>query len=110
MSEDGLLRETIYDQLGDRIISSVTYDPSDVLDANAAMRADRQGPQKYKGNLVHAARIHLGDVERLKNIGYNLLSPDPEEVKRALLYIQSEEKKHLTVDGTPFASKRAKWS
>lgn len=107
MSE--LIRTTIYDELEDKVINRVTYDPSDVLEVNASQRAERQGPTKYKGNLVHAARIHLGDVERLKNMGYNLLSNDPDEIKRALLYIQSEEKKHLTVDGTPFAKQRAKW-
>lgn len=109
MNEEELIRTTVYDELENKVISKVTYDPSTVLEVNAAQRAERQGPQKYVGNLVHAARVHLGDIERLKNIGYNLLSNDPEEVRRALLYIQSEEKAHLTVDGTPFAKKRAKW-
>jgi hypothetical protein len=104
-----LIRTTLYDELEDRVIESVTYDPSAVLDMNAAQRAERQGPGKYKGNLVHAARVHMGDVERLNNLGYNLLSHDPDEVRRALLYIQSEEKNLLTVDGTPFARKRAAW-
>lgn len=107
MSE--LIRTTLYDALEDKVINRVDYDPSDVLEVNAAQRALRQGPTKYKGNLVHAARIHLGDVERLKNLGYNLLSHDPDEIKRALLYIQTEEQKHLTVDGKPFARKRATW-
>lgn len=109
MTEDGLIRTTLYDELEDKVINRVQYDPTDVLDVNAAQRADRQGQQKYKGNLVHAARVHLGDVERLKNLGYNLLSNDADEVRRALLYIQSEEKKHLTVDGKPFSKTRPKW-
>lgn len=107
MDKNGLVRETfVYD---DKVINRVSYDPSDVLEVNAAQRSERQGVGKYKGNLVHAARVHLGDVERLKNLGYNLLSPDPAEVRRALLYIQSEEKKLLTVDGKPFAKTRPKW-
>jgi hypothetical protein len=48
-------------------------------------------------------------VVRLKNLGYNLLSPDPEEVKRALLYIQSEEKAHLSMPGTPISKKKQSW-
>lgn len=107
MDENGLVRETfIHD---DKVINKVSYDPSDVLELNAAQRSERQGPGKYKGNLVHAARVHLGDIERLKNLGYNLLSHDPAEVRRALLYIQSEENKLLTVDGKPFAKTRPKW-
>lgn len=109
MNKDGVIRETFIDELDNKVINRVTYDPSDVLAVNAEQRADRQGPGKYRGNLVHAARVHVGDVERLKNLGYNLLSHDPEEVRRTLLYIQNEEKKHLTVGGTPFAKTRAKW-
>ncbi|MEN9839251.1 MAG: hypothetical protein RL177_730 [Bacteroidota bacterium] len=45
----------------------------------------------------------------MKNIGYNLLSPDADEVRRALLYIQSNEPLLLTVPGKPFASVRQKW-
>ena len=58
-----------------------------------------------------AAQIasHMGDIVRLKNEGYNLLSPDPEEVKRALLHIQSNERYMLTVPGTPIAKKQQKW-
>ena len=47
---------------------------------------------------------------RLKNLGYNILSPDPDEVKRALLYIQSEEKALMVMPGTPIGKKRQSWS
>ena len=104
-----LVRSFEYDQLNDRLIEKVTYDNSSILAANAQERAERTGFGKYKGNLVKAANVSLGDVERLKNLGYNILSPDPEEVRRALLYIQSEEKQHLCVDGTPFAKHRVIW-
>lgn len=104
-----LVRTTLYDQLEGKVINRVTYDNSAIVDMNARDRFDRQGTGKYKGNLVHAARVHFGDIERLKNMGYNLLSSDPEEVRRALLYIQSEENDLLSVDGKPFAKKRVKW-
>lgn len=104
-----IVRTTLYDQLEDKVINRVTYDNSAIVEMNARDRFDRQGSGKYKGTLVHAARVHLGDIERLKNLGYNLLSDDPEEVRRTLLYIQSEEWKLLSVDGKPFAKKRVKW-
>lgn len=102
-------RTTIYDELTNKVINKVTYDNSAMLDINARQRADRQGFGKYKGNLVHVARLDLGDIERLRNMGYDLLSNDPDQVRRALLYVQSNEQKLLTVDGTPFAKNRVKW-
>lgn len=108
--QDDIVRTTTYDQLEDKIVNRIDYDPSAVLAANAADREARlEGFGKYKGNMVHVGRIHMGDVERLRNMGYNLLSADPDEVRRALLYIQGNEQKLLTVNGTPFAKHRNKW-
>jgi hypothetical protein len=106
----GILRqESRLDELANKMVVKTTYDNTDVLNVNKAERNDRiDGPQ-YKGNLVHAARIDMGDVQRLMNMGYNLLSPDPEEVRRALLYIQSNEPDLLTVNGKPFAKVRNRW-
>lgn len=104
-----LAKETTVDELNNKIVNTVTYDNSDVLKVNAAERADRiDGPQ-YKGNLAHVGRIDMGDIQRLYNLGYNLMSPDKEEVRRALLYIQSNEPHLLTVNGKPFAKKRNRW-
>lgn len=105
-----LVRTTIYDELEDKLINRVTYDNTAVLALNDAQRKERpEGYGKYKGNLVHAARLHLGDIERLKNMGYNLLSPDKDEVRRALVYIQQNEPQLLTVEGKPFATHRNTW-
>jgi hypothetical protein len=104
------IKQTIYDDLTNKVIEKVTYDNTQLLKQNAMERVERQGSNKYRGNLVKVASLHWpGDFERLRNIGYNLLSSDPDEVRRALLYVQSEEKAMLVVDGTPFAKKRAKW-
>lgn len=95
----------------DKVLVTSTYDNSTVLALNAAQRNAAPETGRYKGGfLVHIGRIHMGDIERLQNQGYNLLSPDPEEAKRALLYIQSNEKALLTVPGTPIAKKRQVWS
>lgn len=79
-----------------------------MLAQNAIDRAQR-GADKYKGDLVHAGRIHLGDVERLNNLGYNLLSSNPDEVRRALCYVQANEPHLLTLEGKPFARNRNTW-
>lgn len=105
----GIVESTFYDEEKEQIVTRTTYDNSDVLAANQSQR--NQAPEfgRYKGNLVHVGRIDEGDVVRLKNMGYNLLSPDPEEYRRALLYIQSNEPNLLTVPGRPFAKVRPKW-
>lgn len=105
------MKETdTYDQLEDRIITHYTQDVEPILDANREKRNAQPEFGQYKGNLVHALSISETDVIRLKNMGYNLMSPDPEEWKRALLYIQQNEPYHLVVNGKPFAKKKAIWS
>lgn len=99
-----------YDEATDSLVVKTSYDNRELLAQNEFLRNTAPETGRYKGNLVKVASIHLGDITRLKNIGYNLLSPDPEEQKRAILYIQSEEKAHLLVPGTPFSKKRQIWS
>lgn len=105
-----IVRTSIFDELENKMVQRVTYDSSDVIALNEAEKKARpEGFGKYKGNMVHVGRVHMGDIERLKNLGYDLLSHDSDEVRRALLYIQSEESSLLTVDGKPFAKHRNKW-
>lgn len=104
--------ESSYDEAEDRLIVKTTYDNSDVLKANLEQRNAASEFRRYKSNnsqLVHVGRIDEGDVIRLKNIGYNLLSPDKDEWRRALLYIQQNEPNLLTVPGKPLAKKRLSW-
>jgi hypothetical protein len=101
--------KSFYDESTDSLIVKTEYDNSAVLASNLAERNAAPETGRYKGNLVKIGSIHLGDIVRLKNEGYNLLSPDPEEVKRALLYVQSENKHLLTVPGTPISKKKRMW-
>lgn len=105
-----LVKKTTYDELTNKMVVKTTYDNSAVLEMNKQERAEKQDGMQYKGNLVQVGRLHLGDVERLYNMGYDVLSPDPEESRRALLYIQSNEPHLLTVNGKPFAKKRVTWA
>ena len=100
---------SFYNEETDQFVTRVDYDNKGVIASN--IEAQKQAPEtgRYKGNLAHVGRIHMGDIVRLKAQGYDLLSNDPEEVKRALLHIQSEERYLLTVPGTPIARKKQQW-
>ena len=104
-----LARDASYIESEDKLVVKTTYDNSAIIEANKKAQNEAPDMGRYKGNLCHVGRIHLGDVERLYNMGYNLLSPDPAEVRRALLYIQENEQFLLTVPGKPFAKVRSKW-
>lgn len=97
---------------GDKIVHTTTYDNTAVLEANKRQRNDANEFGRYKSKnsqLVHVGRIDEGDVVRLHNMGYKLLSSDKDEVKRALLYIQNNEKHLLTVPGNPISRKKLIW-
>ena len=104
-----MIERSTYDDMTGQMITETIYDNSAVLEANLAQRNAAPETGRYKGKFVHVGRIHEGDVLRLRNMGYNLMSPDPEEYKRALLYIQSNEPHLLTIPGRPIAKRRAKW-
>ena len=104
-----LIETTHYDDLTDTFSVKTSYDNRAVIEANKQAQIHTPETGRYKGNLAHVGRIHMGDITRLKNEGYNLLSPDPDEVKRALLHIQTNEKYLLTVPGTPIAKRKTQW-
>ena len=104
-----LIETSTYDEATDSLVVKTSYDSSAVIANNIMTKNLQPETGRYKGNLVKVGSIHMGDVVRLKNLGYNILSPDPDEVKRALLYIQSEEKAHLSMPGTPISKRKQSW-
>ena len=104
-----LVEKSFYDESTDSLVVKTSYDNRAVLAQNADQRNAAPETGRYKGNLVHIARIHLGYLQRLKNAGFNLLSPDPDEVKRALLHLQAEEKALMTMPGKPIGKKKTRW-
>jgi len=107
-----MLHEQIkYDEAEDRLTISTSYDAEPVIEDNKEAKAglNPKAIQKYKGDMVHACRLHEGDVVRLRNLGYNLLSPDPDEVRRALVYVQHNEPHLMRVHSKPFTRRRVKW-
>ena len=108
---DEIVETSTYDEIEDKLIVKKSYDAQPVIDSNTRIKnsTSAKSIQKYKGDFVHAARMHKGDVDRLIGLGYNLLSPDPEEVNRALVYLQTNEPHLMVVHGKPFSKHKIKW-
>ena len=98
-----------FDHSTGKVITKYEQDVEPILKANKALRDATPETGKYKGNLVHAASLSEVDVLRLKHLGYDLMSADPDERRRALVYIQQHEPHHLVINGKPFARKRPVW-
>jgi len=109
--------QTFYDEQEDRLVTKTTQDVDPYL-AHAKEHRDacpETGAYMNK-KFVYAATIPE-NIVNLMRLGqccsdgkkYNLLSPDPDEYRRALLHVQSEHKHLLTIRGKPFAKHRVKW-
>jgi len=108
--EFGVVETTVYDERDEKMIVKATYDNTEVIERNKAERNAAPEFGRYKGNLVKVGSIHMGDIARLKNMGYDVLAADPAESRRALLYIQSNEPHLMTVPGTPIARAKTTWN
>jgi hypothetical protein len=105
-----LIETQTYDERDEKMIVRTTYDNTAVLEQNKRERNAAAEFGRYKGNLVKVGSIHMGDIVRLKNMGYDVLAADPAETRRALLYIQSNEPHLMTVPGTPIARAKTTWN
>lgn len=99
------------DDIEDKLHVIYEYDAEPVIESN---KIERNAFSTYKtapnlSGMVKIASLHPGDVQRLSDMGYDITSPDPEEVKRALLFIQAEQKSLLTVPGKPISKKKEQW-
>ena len=93
-----------------RLVVKTTYDPTATIEANKEARAIAPKHRVSNGKLLtKVMEIDEGHIVALKNLGYNLLSPDPDEWKRALLYIQANEPVWMTVNGKPIAQFRQRF-
>lgn len=95
----------------DQLVIETVYDPSAVIEENKRIR--NSGEKVVLGSkgqqMVKVASIDEDHIVALRNMGYDLLSPDPAEVRRALLYIQANENAWMLVDGKPIGEKRQTW-
>ena len=94
----------------DQLVTETVYDAGPVIEENAAIRAS--GPVEFgsKGQrLVLAMRLPVEHVTALKNMGYDLLSPDPEVSRRAMRYVQANQQVFLTTDKKMIAERKQRW-
>jgi hypothetical protein len=109
MENDGITEKMHYDEATDKLVIETTYDPSSVIEENKILRNQGRITIGSKGQqLVLAARFTEGDVVRLKNLGYNILSGDPQEAHRALVYLRDHEQ-DFVIDKGVIADRQIKW-
>jgi hypothetical protein len=104
------MEKTEYIESEDRLVVTTTYDATQAMEQAAILRSDKPVQIGANGReLVLAAVVPMEHIVALKNLGYDLLSPDPAEYRRALCYIQSEQSNFMAMEGNPFAMHRNKW-
>lgn len=94
-----------------KIITKTTYDVEPTFEQNAQLRASGPVVIGSKGqSLTLAASVPMEHVLSLKNMGYDLLSPDRDEMRRALVFLQSEQGKFMTTDKKVFTTRHQRWA
>jgi hypothetical protein len=99
-----------YIEAEDKLVVETIYDAATTVEVNKRRR--QMAPKTFTSGgkaLVHVASLPQEHLIALENIGYDLMSADPAERRRALVYIQENEPAWLTVNGKPFATFRPKW-
>jgi hypothetical protein len=93
----------------DKLVIETSYDASPALERAEIIRQAGGAEFGSKGQrLVHVGCINEGDIVRLKNMGYDLLSSDPAESHRALLYLRDNEAQFITRKDA-IADRKVKW-
>lgn len=112
----GIIETLKYDEMEDRLIVKRSQDVESILADNQAEYNATSEFGAYKGNFVRVASVPLIVIELMRNgqcctdgVKYDLMSPDPDERRRALMHVQEAHKKLLTKKGKPFARQRVKW-
>ncbi len=99
-----------------RVYNTTQQDATAIYEQAQRDRIDEPETGRYKKNLVKAASIPFVDVEKMANGqccpdkgAYNLLSPDREERRRALVHYQSYHGAGMCTNGKVFTMHRPKW-
>jgi|JI10StandDraft_1071094.scaffolds.fasta_scaffold41216_5 hypothetical protein len=94
-----------------KVITQTIYDVEPTFEQNAALRTNAPVMVGSKGQaLMLAASVPMEHVLALKNMGYDLLSPDRDEMRRALVFLQSEQSKFMTTDKKVFTTRHQRWA
>lgn len=95
-----------------KVVVTTTYDIEPAL---RQAEADRQAGGVVIGSkgqqMLKACEFPIEHIMRVKEeSGYDLLSPDPEQWRRALLYIQQNHERLMSTDKKVFTGREAqKW-
>lgn len=96
-ANEDIVERMHYDESMDRLVIETAYDAAPAIERNEAIRQAGGITLGSKNQqLVHVGSINIGDIARLQALGYNLLSADPAESHRALLYLRDNEQKFIT--------------
>lgn len=94
----------------DAIVVETIYDTTALIEENARIRAAGPVVMGKKGQeLVLAMRLDPDHIQALANLGYKVLSSDPDESRRALLYVQQHQQDFLTTDKKMIAERKQSW-
>lgn len=108
--EDDLIEKLHYIEETDTLVTETIYDASALIEENAIIRANGPAVIGKKGQqLVLAMRLNPGHIVALRNMGYDVLSADPDEARRAMLYVQQNQQMFLTSDKKLIADRKQKW-
>lgn len=107
-----LAQERSYIPELDRLVVKTTYDVEPAM--KEAEEARQQGGvfMGSKGQqMLKAAVLPVEHIMRIKEeSGYDLLSPDPDQWRKALLYLQQNHQRFMATDKKVFTGKEAqKW-
>jgi hypothetical protein len=95
----------------DRLVVTTTYDAEPaMLEAEAARQSGDVLIGSKGQQMLKACVIPLEHIMRVKEeSGYDLLSPDPDQWRRALVYIQQNHQKFMATDKKVFSVHKPKW-
>jgi len=104
------MERVTYIESEDRLVVETLYDAEPAMREAAWARAQGKVQIGSKGQeLTLACVIPLEHITALKNEGYDLLSPDPAEHRRALVYIQQNQQRFMATDKKVFSVEKPKW-
>lgn len=95
----------------DRLVVETIYDAEPAMQEAEAARQQGDVLIGSKGQqLLKACVIPLEHILRVKEeSGYDLLSPNPDQWRRALVYIQQNHQKFMATDKKVFSVHKPKW-
>lgn len=95
----------------DRLVVETIYDAEPaMLEAEAARQQGDVLIGSKGQQLLKACIIPLEHILRVKEeSGFDLLSPDPDQWRRALVYIQQHHQKFMATDRKVFSVHKPKW-